>query len=179
MGSLSIILGCMFSGKSTEIIQRYRKYKSQRKNVFLINHISDIRYGHNVVITHNKDSVPCLSCNTLTDLLTSNKFKKADIIMIEEAQFFKDLFTFVTISVDKYNKIIVVAGLDGDYKRQAFGDVLKLIPYADEVIKLTTKCKHCNNKAIFTQRIVGNEQQCLVGGKEYYIPVCRKHFLLI
>jgi len=172
-------MGCMFSGKSTEIIQRYRKYKSQNKSVFLINHSSDIRYGNNVVITHNKVSVPCLSCNTLTDLLTSNKFKNADIIMIEEAQFFKDLFTFVTTSVDKYDKTVVVAGLDGDYKRQAFGDLLKLISYADDVIKLTAKCNHCNNKAIFTKRIVDNEQQCLVGGKEYYIPVCRKHFLFI
>ena len=176
MGSLSIILGCMFSGKSTEIIQRYNAYKSQDKSILLINHTSDKRYGTNVVSTHNKVSVPCLSRITLTELLVSDKFKNADIIMIEEAQFFKDLFTFTTLSVDKYDKTVVVAGLDGDYKRQAFGDLLKLIPYADEVVKLVAICKHCNNKAIFTKRIVDNEEQCLVGGEEYYIPVCRKHF---
>ena len=172
-------LGSMFSGKSTEILRLINRYKTLKKNILAINHSSDTRYGENKIISHNKESHDCLSISELTPLLQNKKFTDCEVIFIEEAQFFSDLFDFVTQSADIYKKIVVVAGLDGTYKREPFGDVLRLIPHAESVIKLHALCLKCNDgtKASFTKRIINNESDILVGSKESYIAVCRKHYL--
>ena len=179
MGRIDIIIGCMFSGKSTEMIRQYKRYLSIGKSILLINHSSDNRYGENVVSSHDKIQINCVSCNHLYDIVDKDIFKNADILMIEEAQFFNDLFKFVTNAADHLNKTVIVSGLDGDYKREPFGDILKLIPHAENVIKLKALCKMCNDgtPGCFTMRIVNCEGQLLVGGLDSYIPVCRKHFL--
>ena len=178
MGKITLIIGCMFSGKSSEIIKIYNKYKND-KHILLINHKTDTRYGLNVMSSHNKTQLPCFTCLELTKIVGTEMYNKADIIMIDEAQFFPDLFEFATNSADIHNKELFIAGLDGDYKKEPFGDISKLISHCDDIIKLKAYCKYCNNKnknAIFTKRIVDNKQQLLVGGYESYIPVCRKHY---
>ena len=179
MGKITLIIGCMFSGKSSEIIRFYKRYKSIGKKILLINHIDDTRYGKNIVSSHDEIKVDCQTESQLTHLINTKLFNESDIIMIEEGQFFPDLFKFVTTSVDKYNKNIVVAGLDGDYKKEPFGDIIKLIPHSEEIIKLNALCKICNDGTYgyFTKRIVKCDKQYLVGGTNCYIPVCRKHFL--
>ena len=178
-GSIKIIIGSMFSGKSTEIIRLINRYKTLKKNILAINHSSDIRYGENKIISHNKESHDCLSVTQLKPLLQDTRFNECDVIFIEEAQFFSDLFDFVTQSADFHNKIVVVAGLDGTYKREPFGDVLRLIPHAESVIKLHALCLKCNDgtTASFTKRIINDESDILVGSTESYIAVCRKHYL--
>jgi thymidine kinase len=179
MGKITLIIGCMFSGKSSEIIKIYNKYKNEDEHILLINHKTDTRYGRSVMSSHNKTQLPCFTCLELAKLVGTEMYNKADIIMIDEAQFFPDLFDFATNAADIHNKELFIAGLDGDYKKKPFGDILKLISHCDDIIKLKAYCKHCNNKnknAIFTKRIVDNEQQFLVGGYESYIPVCRKHY---
>jgi thymidine kinase len=178
MGKITLIIGCMFSGKSSEIIKIYNKYKTEDKHILLINHKTDTRYGQNVMSSHNKTQLPCFTCLELAKIVGTEMYNKADIIMIDEAQFFPDLFDFATNAADIHNKELFIAGLDGDYKREPFGDISKLISHCDDIIKLKAYCKHCNKdkNAIFTKRIVDNEQQLLVGGYESYIPVCRKHY---
>ena len=92
---------------------------------------------------------------------------------------FDDAFDNIILWVDKLNKTVICAGLDGDFERNPFGDVLKLIPYADKVKKLTALCKKCNNgtPAIFSKRITNNNKQTIVGGADMYESVCRKHYL--
>ena len=179
MGRIDVIIGCMFSGKSTEIIRQYKRYLSIGKNVLLINHKCDNRYGEGVVSSHDKMQLNCVSCSKLFNLIDEDVFINADIIMIEEAQFFKDLFNFVINAADVLNKVVIISGLDGDYKRKPFGDILKLIPHAENVTKLKALCKICNNgtPGCFTMRIVCNDNQLLVGGIDSYIPVCRSHYL--
>lgn len=178
-GKINIIIGCMFSGKSTEIIRLIKRYSQINKyKLLLINHKSDSRYGNNVISSHDKVQLDCYSLEKLNDIKEDEIYKKSNVIFIEEGQFFKDLFQFVTEAADNDNKIIYVAGLDGDYKRNEFGDICKLIPHAEEIVKLKAICSKCNDdtEANFTKRIIDNCSIELVGSKESYIPVCRKHY---
>ena len=178
-GSVKIIIGSMFSGKSTEVIRLIDRYKLLKKNVLAINHTLDDRYDKNKIVTHNKVKKDCLSVSELMPLLNTVDYIKSDVVVIEEAQFFKDLFKFVVKSSDENNKIVVVAGLDGNYKREPFGDILNLIPYAESVIKLHALCMKCGDgtKASFTKRINKDNEEILIGSTEEYVPVCRKHYL--
>ena len=178
-GKINIIIGCMFSGKSTEIIRLIKRYRQINKyKLLLINHKSDSRYGNNVISSHDKVQLDCYSLEKLNDIKENDNYKNSNIIFIEEGQFFKDLFQFVTEAADIDNKIVYVAGLDGDFKRDQFGDICKLIPHAEEIIKLKAICSKCNDgtEANFTKRIINNTCIEVVGSKECYIPVCRKHY---
>ena len=180
-GHLTIILGCMFSGKSSELIRRYKRFKSINKNVLLINHTNDNRYGKNIVSSHDKIKVKSLNLSNLMDLIKDNNqsYLQCDVIMIEESQFFSDLFEFVTTSVDINNKEVVIAGLDGDFLRKPFGHILKCIPLSDNVIKLKSMCTICRDGTfgIFSKRIINNDSKILVGNNKQYIATCRKHYL--
>ena len=94
--------------------------------------------------------------------------------IINEGQFFEDLYEVVDILVNKYNKIVYVGGLDGDYKMKKFGNILDLIPICDSVEKLTAICSSCKSTAAFTKRITEEDEQLLIGSSDKYIPVCRK-----
>ena len=106
-------------------------------------------------------------------------YNSSEIIVIEEAQFFPDLYQFATISADIKNKIVIVAGLSGDFKREPFGDILKLIPHAEGIKVLNAFCLECNNgtPAYFTKRInKKNIDQTFVGSDKDYVAVCREHY---
>lgn len=181
MGKLEIIMGCMYSGKSTELLRLYRRYQRtyNSNEILVINHSLDQRYGSKVVSTHDKNQIPSISISDLIDLKENSNYLESKVIFIEEAQFFKNLKKFVIDLVDVQDKIVYIFGLDGDFKRDPFGDILSLIPYADEVRKLKAICHKCTDgtEAIFTKRIVCEKVQTLVGNEDSYIAVCRKHFL--
>ena len=107
-------MGCMFSGKSSEIIRIINKYNVLKKNMLIINHSLDNRYEDNNIVTHNKIKMKCISLDKLMGLLSNedNKlyndlYNSCDIVLIEESQFFPDLYEFVTISADKNNKTVI------------------------------------------------------------------------
>ena len=183
-GSLELILGCMYSGKTTELIRLMNRYKSINDNILAINYKNDIRYGDdNKIYTHNKDGVDALHLDNLNvfheKLFFQIQYKSSEIIFINEGQFFENLHEFCIKAVDIDNKTVIVCGLDGDFRREPFGDMLKLIPHADKVTRLTALCKKCNDgtAGIFTLRTINSSEQTLIGGNECYMPVCRKHYL--
>ena len=179
-GQINIIIGCMFSGKSTEMIRIINRYKNIKDaELLIINHTIDNRYGNNVVSSHNKIQIACKSISNLSFLKDSEEYKKSNVIFIEEAQFFRDLYDFCLKAADIDKKIVYVVGLDGDFRRNCFGDICRLIPHAENVKKLKALCARCANgtEATFTRRIVSGEDIELVGTLESYIPVCREHFL--
>jgi thymidine kinase len=95
------------------------------------------------------------------------------IILITEAQFFGDIVGWVKCAVERHHKKIYLCGLDGDYKREKFGDLLELIPFCDKITKLQSICGVCKKKdAIFTKRIVADDKQEIIGC-DNYLPVCR------
>ena len=173
---IEIILGCMFSGKSTELLRRCYRYQAIEQNVLLINHSSDTRTD-NSIKTHRNDKHNALKTNSLMSIIDTNEFNNAQIIGIDEAQFFQDLYSFV-INAEKYDKIIIIAGLDGDFHRKPFGQIMDCIPLCDTVEKLTAMdmIDKDGTPGIFTKRIVKNNNQVLVGSSDYYMAVSRKNY---
>ena len=168
--ALEIIIGSMFSGKSTELIRRVKRYKSIGMKCCVINHSNDTRIEGEFINTHDGTSLPAIKTS---DVLLVNT-KGYDTIAIDEGQFFLNLKVAVLLMV-KAGKHVIVAGLSGDYKRQKFGEILELIPFADDVTFKRALCKGCchpQKHASFTKRISDEAAQVLVNAK--YIAVCRQ-----
>jgi thymidine kinase len=167
MGHLKVIIGCMFANKTTELLRCAREYKKNGKNVLLINHSSDTRYGEDCLKTHDGDYEFSTSAEYLRDI----NIKNYQVVVIDEGQFFSDLFTYVTLWADTLDVKIIVAGLSGNSQREPIGDILRLIPHADEIQHLKANCSFCGESAIYSKftgiGIPG------VGGSESYIQVCR------
>lgn len=179
LGKLEMIIGPMFSGKSTELIREIRLAKVIDKKVLVIKPLLDDRYENHKIISHSFESEECNTIDFLYKL--DDQVLKYDLIVIDEGQFFPDLKVTVLKWVEEYNKEILVGGLDGDFKRQPIGQILDLIPYADKCKKISSMCKLCNNgtKAIFSHRTTDNSEQVQIGGSESYSPLCRKHYILM
>ena len=169
-GFLEIILGPMFSGKTTHIVDLYEKYVGTGISTLVINHSADIRYHDTMLSTHDKRMIPCIFIDNLTSVM--DHYDKVDAILINEGQFFPDLYDVVVRLVNANNKRVHVCGLDGDFKRMKFGTLLDLIPMCDTVTKLNSRCTNCSNHAIFSHRVT-NEKNQIVIGSDNYMPLCR------
>ena len=162
---LHVIIGCMFSGKTSSLQETFTKLKSS-KRVLVLDYdttISNTQYT-SILYTHSNLTIPCIKLMNL-DI----DFSYYDCILINEAQFFKDLERFVKQAL-LIKKDVYVYGLDGDFKQEKFGFILDLIPYCDTLTKLYAKCK-CGANANFTKRLSVNETQ--YAPDDVYLPVCR------
>jgi len=175
--SIKIILGCMYSGKTSKVIKECKKWNSINRKSLCINFDGDNRYGEDEnLYSHDLNSVQCVKVNNLSQI-EKKMILENDLILINEAQFFDDLIECCSIWCDEYKKNIIVSGLDGDFKRQPFGKILDLIPMADSVTKLTAYCTICKDGTLapFTKRITNEKEQIVIGSSNY-IAVCRKCF---
>lgn len=170
---LEIIVGPMFSGKTSKLIEIYKQCIFCDIPVVIINYDLDKRYDDKMMSSHDKIMVPCIQANKLNDVIQMDEINNCQVILINEAQFFEDLFEIVLDLLNK-NKKIYLAGLDGDFERKKFGKVLDLIPYCDKIIKLTSLCSLCKNgtSGIFSMRLTKEKEQTVIGS-DNYIPVCR------
>ena len=177
--SLEIVLGPMFAGKSSYILSSLRRYQSIGWQVFCITSTLDTRYEENAIHSHNHESHPAITVTELIPLQTTNHYNDARLIIIEEAQFFPDLYPFVQKAVEEHGKDMIIVGLDGDSERRPFGKILDLIPLCDKVTKLTAMCKRCETptEAIFTYRTIGDKSVISVGGGGKYEALCRSHYI--
>jgi thymidine kinase len=168
-GYLEIILGSMYSGKTSRLVEIYKQCQFCNISVIVINHIIDNRYDCNLMSTHDQIKIPCFKTETLMNL----SIIESDVILINEGQFFSDLEEFVEKMLEQKKKIYV-CGVDGDFQRKKFGQILNLIPLCDKVTKLTSLCSLCKNgtPGIFSKRITSEKEQTVVGS-DNYIPVCR------
>lgn len=155
---LHLTLGCMYSGKTTALIQQ------ASLGGVVIDYDTNIDRG--VLHNHDNLSIPCV---TTTDLSTVD-VTSSDTLLINEAQFFEGLVPFVTDMIS-VGKTVYVYGLDGDFKQKLFGDILQLIPLADTYTKLYAVCEGCGRKASFSKRLSSNTTQ--YGPHDSYIAVCR------
>jgi thymidine kinase len=175
-GYLEIILGPMFSGKTTYLINKYNDYMKQNKTVAVINFSDDTRYHDKMLSSHDKLMIPCIFSRKIEDLLNTNDIQNSDAILINEGQFFEDLYDSVIYMVEKLNKRVYICGLDGDFKRKKFGTILDLIPLSDKITKLQSKCHTCDIPALFSHRITQETLQVVIG-VDNYIPLCRNCYL--
>jgi thymidine kinase len=176
-GRLELILGCMFSGKSSELIRRLKRFQAIDKNILVINSLKDTRSENEVLKTHDNVFFDCIKTNNLMKVVETSQYKNTKIIGIDESQFFSNLISFVECSL-KHNKHLIVTGLDGDFKQNLFGEILFLIPLAEQVDKLNAYCMECNDGTLapFTKRIVGiSDSQEVIGSNDIYKAVCREH----
>ena len=193
-GCFELYIGCMFASKSTELIKQANRFKSIGAKVLKINHKINDRYDTTNISTHDNVILnDCISLNKLIPLLSNISDKKSiniddyNVIIIEEIQFFNDAVDFVKECVDIKNKIVIAAGLDGDFNRCPFPVVSNLIPLADKLIKLTAYCGICRDRTpgIFSKLIKApmssvsdntTEDNIIIGSTDKYIAVCRKHY---
>lgn len=179
-GEIHVIVGPMFAGKTTTLLRRVQSERSNGRSVAIIKSNKDTRYGLDSIVTHDGVKLPCWA---LADLSSFRKkvgleaYAQIDVIGIDEAQFFEDLYDFCRKAADHDGKTVIVAGLDGDYLRRSFGSVLDIIPLADSVTKLTARCELCGKKAFFTLRKTQETQTEIIGGPDIYMPVCRQHYV--
>lgn len=175
--TLEVIIGPMFSGKSTEIIKRVRLLKLINKQILILKPKIDNRYIEGKITSHNFESIDCKIINNLNEI-SDNEINEIDTLVIDEGQFFSDLFETVCRWLKTFPINIIVAGLDGDFQQKQIGQILNLIPLSNKCIKLNSVCNICKDgtEAPFTYRCIKSNEIILIGGLESYIPVCRKHY---
>jgi thymidine kinase len=178
MGHLSLIIGCMFAQKTTELLRRVRRYQSIGYKVLIVNYAADTRYGKDRIASHDKEFETAHCIETLASLDTLLRSGEYQVLAIDEGQFFGDLFPMITTWADELPLHIVVAGLDGSFQREPIGDILRLIPHAEEVERLSAFCAVCRNGtvAVYSQRMSSSVDTVSIGASESYRPVCRAHY---
>jgi thymidine kinase len=189
MGKLEIIMGTMFSGKTSYCLNKIALFVELNLKVLYINidfdDRSDLEFStHNPIFNNidfkKKDKInENLTMIKVRDL-SNITFDSYDIIMIDEAHFFDDIIKFTKKLLDN-KKHVIIATLIADYKGNKFGKVLDLIPICDEIVRLESYCIECSkqkkiNKAIYSKRITKNKESIDIGGSDKYIAVCREHF---
>ena len=177
MGALELIIGPMFSGKTKLLISRYKEIinNTNNTNILVINYYKDTRYGMDSIISHDGESIPAISMSLIKNLFDSyndDELHNCNYIFINEGQFFIDLKETVVTLIERYNKNVVICGLDCDYKQEKFGQIWDLIPHANNIVKLQGKCNKCSNKSLFTHRLTNEVSQEVIGVHNY-IPLCR------
>ena len=182
IGYLELIMGPMFSGKTSKLVEIYKQCEFCSISVAAINFAGDTRYSDTMITTHDMKMIPCIRGNSIYEILhgengddNANRLNDADVILINEGQFFNDLVEHVQHWIEVCGKRIYVCGLDGDFERNAIGNLLELVPLCDKIEKLTSLCSSCKNgtRAIFSYRITNEKAQIVIGSSNY-IPVCRK-----
>ena len=182
-GYLEIFIGPMWSGKTSELFKIYKRYNLSDIPILAINYSTDVRDTlHPTITNHDKMNMNCecgLLLSDISDIINGNcsdSFKKANIILINECQFFQDAVQWVICAVETYNKTVYICGLDGDYKREEFYNWLRLVPFCDKITKLHSVCCGCKkHKAIFTHRTTNESKQLQLG--ENYEPLCRECYI--
>jgi len=175
--SVDLILGCMFSGKTTELIKRVSQYRNAGMNCLVLNSIKDIRCANDEIKTHDGTVLECLKVSSLSDI----NVEVYDVIAVDEGQFFKDLLYFVCYWADALEKKVVIAGLNGDCERSPWQNINEIIPYATSIEFKKASCHLCRSldSAIYSMRIIAGDEKreggCIidVGGADKYVPVCR------
>ncbi|XP_057765050.1 thymidine kinase a-like [Salvia miltiorrhiza] len=179
-GEIHVIVGPMFAGKTTTLLKRMKSESSNGRSVAIIKSNKDNRYGLDSIVTHDGEKLPCLPVADLSSVrekLGAELYDKLEVIGIDEAQFFEDLYDFCCKAADHDGKTVIIAGLDGDYLRRRFGSVLDVIPIADSVTKLSARCEVCGKRALFTLRKTDETETEVIAGAEVYMPVCRNHYV--
>lgn len=175
-GWIEVIAGCMFSGKTEELIRRLRRAQIAKQKVKIFKPKIDVRYSNNSIVSHSEQSLPSLLVSDANEIL--KLYDDAQVVGIDEAQFFSpDLVTICNQLADK-GKRVIVAGLDQDYRGIPFEPMPQLLAIAEYITKTLAICVACGNPADKTQRKVVSSERVLVGASDAYEARCRKcHYI--
>jgi thymidine kinase len=170
-GTIEVVAGSMFSGKTEELIRRLKRAKIAKQKVEIFKPAIDVRYSDTEIVSHDENSIHSTPVeNSANILLLAGD---VDVIGIDEAQFFDKGLIDVVAKLANMGIRVVVAGLDMDFKGVPFGPIPGLMAVADHITKVHAICLRCGNIAQFSHRLSEKEQVVLLGEKDIYEPLCR------
>ncbi|KAM4691078.1 thymidine kinase, cytosolic [Rhinophrynus dorsalis] len=172
-GQIQVIFGPMFSGKSTELMRRVRRFQIAQYKCMVVKYAKDTRYSKEHLATHDRNTMAAVTACQLRDVVS--EALTCSVIGIDEGQFFPDTVEFCEEMANN-GKTVIVAALDGTFQRKAFGDILNLVPLAESVVKLNAVCMECYREASYTKRLGAEKEVEVIGGAEKYHSVCRPCF---
>lgn len=171
VGTIEVVAGSMFSGKTEELIRRLKRAKIAKQSVEIFKPEVDVRYSETEVVSHDENSIQSTPVqNSANILLLAGE---VDVIGIDEAQFFDNGLIEVVTKLANNGIRVIIAGLDMDFKGVPFGPIPGLMAIADHITKVHAICVRCGNVAQFSHRNSEKEQVVLLGEKDIYEPLCR------
>lgn len=170
VGSFHLILGCMFSGKTTELSRRYKRYVIGGKKCVMIKYAGDTRYSVHEVATHDGIRIEGFPCTQLVE--ASEKVADYDVICIDEVQFYRDAPEWCDAWANA-GKLVIACGLNGMFNREPFPIISRLIPLVESLTFLTAVCCETGGDAVYSQRLTADTEEELIGGSESYHAVDR------
>ena len=175
-GWIEVITGCMFSGKTEELIRRLRRAQIAKQKVKIFKPRIDARYSDNSIVSHNEQSLPSILIEDINEVLKYSD--DAQVIGIDEAQFFNEEIVSICNSLASKGKRVIVSGLDQDYTGKPFEPVPQLLAVAEYITKQHAICVVCGNPADKTQRKTTESERVIVGAADIYEARCRKcHYI--
>lgn len=171
-GRIEVICGSMFSGKTEELIRRLKRAKIARQRVEIYKPSIDTRYSEEDVVSHDSNSINSTPVDSARSILLLAS--EAQVVGIDEAQFFDEGLVEVCSQLADSGKRVIVAGLDMDFKGIPFGPMPALMAIAEEVTKVHAICVRCGSLAYVSHRKVANEHRVLLGEQTEYEPLCRR-----
>lgn len=182
-GRIEVITGCMFSGKSEELIRRIRRCQIAKMNILVFKPTVDTRFSSQEIVSHSGQAVNALLADNAQ--VIAEMADNYQVIAIDEAQFFDEALIPLARQLAKEGKRVILAGLDMDFRGEPFGPMPQLMALADEVLKLTAICSICGEDANMTQRLVNGQPAhwgdplIVIGAEEKYEARCKKHHVIL
>jgi|SRR5689334_213152 len=173
-GWIEVICGCMFSGKTEELIRRLRRAEIARQKVTIFKPRVDNRYSADRIVSHNEQALSSVVVDSPADIM--RLAGDAQVIGVDEAQFFTPDLVGVCDAMANQGRRVIIAGLDQDYRGQPFGPMPQLLAVAEYITKTLAICVVCGNPADRTQRTTQQHELVVVGAHNMYEARCRRCF---
>ncbi|MBQ7811923.1 MAG: thymidine kinase [Bacteroidales bacterium] len=173
-GSIEVICGSMFSGKTEELIRRMKRAQFAKLKVEIYKPCIDVRYSEDEVVSHDSHSIPSTPIDSPASMLLLSS--DVDVVGIDEAQFFDDSLVEVVQALANRGIRVIIAGLDTDFMGKPFGPMPALMAVAEDIQKVHAICVKCGSPAQHSHRLSKNDQLVVLGETDIYEPLCRHCF---
>ena len=170
-GSIEVICGSMFSGKTEELIRRLKRAQFAKLKVEIYKPCIDVRYSDDEVVSHDCHSIPSTPIDSPASILLLSS--DVEVVGIDEAQFFDETIVEVVQTLANRGVRVIIAGLDTDYMGKPFGPMPALMAVAEEVQKVHAICVKCGSPANHSHRLSESDQLVVLGETDIYEPLCR------
>ena len=170
-GSVEVICGSMFSGKTEELIRRLKRAQFAKQKVEIYKPCVDVRYSEDQVVSHDSHSIPSTPIDSPASMLLLSS--DVEVVGIDEAQFFDDTLVDVVQTLANRGIRVIIAGLDTDFLGKPFGPMPALMAIAEDIQKVHAICVKCGSPANHSHRLVKNDALVVLGEKDEYEPLCR------
>lgn len=177
-GSIEVVCGSMFSGKTEELIRRLKRARIAKQKVEIFKPGVDVRYSDTDVVSHDSTAIPSTPIESSNSLLLLVE-DDVDVVGIDEAQFIDNDLAHVCVELANRGIRVIVAGLDMDFKGVPFGPMPALCAVADYVTKVHAICMKCGSPAVFSHRLVEDDRRVMLGETQEYEPLCRRCYLKV